>query len=449
MARDAELAKDVNRSDPEFARACASSEEVFARLEFPDEPGRRRNLLWRRTVIGTSAASDLRLPPDSGPGVSCVVTHDADPLRIRDVGGGVRLNDVPVRFATLCDGDTISIGPRRFVVRTNIEGHRTPQPFVGRFRVRELVGSGGMAWLFAAEDTATGERVAIKLLPSRHSERTLLQFRLEAKALLRLEHENVVHALRDVDETEVHAILFEFVEGINLAELVNQRGRVAWPVVCSLGEQAARGLHHVHSRGVVHRDVKPANLQVQKDGGVKLLDFGLVLLADDPDQSKLVELLPRKPMGTPDFIAPEQIRNSHEVDHRADLYALGGTLYHALTGSVPFPVQSPANKLRAHRRSMPRTIRRLVSDVPPEVESLVWRLLSKDPAERPSCGEEVADELRRFAQRQPVAFDAESLAHARSEIARRRAKSLESREPAGGVPAPLVLALEKGLARPA
>ncbi len=156
--------------------------------------------------------------------------------------------------------------------------------------------------------------------------------------------------------------------------------------------QAARGLQHAHDMGLIHRDVKPANVLVNSQGKVKLLDLGLALFSDDK-QASLTMDYNDKVLGTADYLAPEQALNSHKVDQRADIYGLGCTMYFMLTGSAPFPEGSIAQRIAKHQSTMPTDVRKLRSDCPGELEGICVKMIQKDPKFRYTTCEQVAEVL--------------------------------------------------------
>lgn len=280
--------------------------------------------------------------------------------------------------------------------------------FIDRYKILEILGVGGMGCIYVAEDIQSRQRVALKVLTTRHEVDSgmLARFRLEAKAGLRLNHPNVCRTLESGDTGAISFFAMEFVKGVSLHELIVLSGPIPWKQCCDFFMQAAAGLHHAHQRGLVHRDVKPANLLVDPEGQVKVVDFGLALLADSPDEEFSLQMIfGHDCLGTADFIAPEQSLNSSSVDCRADVYGLGCTMYVALTGTFPFPYPHTAQKLEAHRTKRARPIRELNPDVPESVQHVVEQMMRKRPEQRYQSCAEVAAALKPLAVRAPVKFD--------------------------------------------
>ncbi|OAI54336.1 hypothetical protein AYO44_03445 [Planctomycetaceae bacterium SCGC AG-212-F19] len=262
---------------------------------------------------------------------------------------------------------------------------------IGKYKVLDRLGSGGMAQVYLAEHRQMGHRVAIKVLPPAKAgdPASLERFFREARATAALNHPNIVRA-HDIDQDEgLHFLVIEYVEGSSLQELVLRHGPLHPQQVARYLRQAANGLQHAFEAGLVHRDIKPANLLVDVKGTVKILDLGLArFFADDGDN--LSQKFNEAVLGTADYLAPEQVDDSHAVDIRADIYSLGGTMYFCLTGSPPFPDGSFTQKLVWHQTRQPRPIRDVRADLPEQLLAVVDRMMAKDPAQRYQTPAEVA-----------------------------------------------------------
>ncbi len=237
--------------------------------------------------------------------------------------------------------------------------------FLGKHKLLGHLGSGGMSSVYLAEHTKMHDKRAIKVLPKSRlgNSSYLARFQLEAKAIASLNHPNIVRA-HDIDnEEDTHYIVMEYVDGADLQSIVKKKGPLPFADVADYVAQAARGLQHAHEMGLIHRDVKPANVLVNSQGKVKLLDLGLALFSDDK-QASLTMDYNDKVLGTADYLAPEQALNSHKVDQRADIYGLGCTMYFMLTGSAPFPEGSIAQRIAKHQSAMPTDVRKLRPECP-------------------------------------------------------------------------------------
>lgn len=269
--------------------------------------------------------------------------------------------------------------------------------FLGKYKLLGHIGTGGMSSVYLAEHTRLHDKRAIKVLPrTRVKDATYLaRFQLEAKAIASLNHPNIVLAYDIDNEGDVHYIVMEYVEGIDLQGLVRRDGPLPPVQAALLLAQAADGLQHAHQRGVIHRDVKPANLLLDLEGKIRLLDMGLALVS--AEEESLTVLHNENVLGTADYLAPEQALNSHQVDHRADIYGLGCTLYFLLTGRPPFPEGTLAQRIAKHQKVMPTSIRKLREDCPGELEGICVKMMQKEAKYRYQSAAEVADALRRFA----------------------------------------------------
>lgn len=273
---------------------------------------------------------------------------------------------------------------------------------VGPYEILGRLGEGGMGEVFRARHVHLGREVALKLLqPERLQDASAVaRFRREWRAVGRLRHINVATALDAGEADGLHYLAMELADGQDLARLLRRHGPLPIADACELARQAALGLAHAHAHGLAHRDVKPSNLMLTSEGLVKLLDLGLARLFDgerSPDDSLTVG---GQFVGTPDYAAPEQVEHAASVDGRADLYALGCTLYALLTARPPFhgpEHTTPFRKLQAHVHEPPPPMRGIRGDVPAGVAALLARLLAKDPALRPTAAD-VAEALAPFAR---------------------------------------------------
>ncbi len=259
-----------------------------------------------------------------------------------------------------------------------------------------------MSSVYLAEHTRMADKRAIKVLPrTRVKDATYLaRFQLEAKAIASLNHPNIVSAYDIDNEGDTHYIVMEYVQGVDLQVLVRRDGPRSPAEAALLLAQAADGLQHAHERGVIHRDVKPANILLDTNGRIRLLDMGLALVAAQ-DEESLTVVHNENVLGTADYLAPEQALNSHKVDHRADIYGLGCTLYFLLTGKPPFPEGTLAQRIAKHQREMPASIRKYRNDCPGELEGICVKMMQKEPEYRYQSAADVAEALRKFAAQAP------------------------------------------------
>lgn len=273
--------------------------------------------------------------------------------------------------------------------------------FLGKYKLLGLLGTGGMSSVYLAEHVIMHRQVAIKVLPRHRVDDSsyLARFYREAQAAAALEHGNVVRAYDIDSDGRTHYLVMEYVEGRDLQQLVKQEGPLAYQTAADYIAQAADGLSFAHGRGLVHRDMKPANLLVDRNGTVKILDMGLALFSAGSPEASLTIANDENVLGTADYLAPEQALNSHGVDHRADQYSLGCTLYFLLTGHPPFPEGTLPQRLLAHQNQQPAPIEKDRPDAPPELVAICNRMMAKKPDERYANAAEVAQVLREWLDR--------------------------------------------------
>jgi WD40 repeat protein/tRNA A-37 threonylcarbamoyl transferase component Bud32 len=277
---------------------------------------------------------------------------------------------------------------------------------LGSYVLLDKLGEGGMGAVFKARHSKLGRAVALKVIRKERlgSEAAVKRFRREIRAAAQLDHPNVVLAYDADEDGGTHFFAMELVEGTDLARLVKQRGPLPVREACDYVRQAALGLQHAFERGLVHRDVKPANLLLTAAGVVKLLDLGLARL-EVPEGGESSSTLTQEgtAMGTPDYMAPEQALRAHEADIRADLYALGGTLFSLLTGRVPFAGGSATEKLLRRQVEAAPDVRARRPDVPEPVAAVVAKLLARRPEERYQTPAELAFALADVFRARPAA----------------------------------------------
>jgi WD40 repeat protein/serine/threonine protein kinase len=282
---------------------------------------------------------------------------------------------------------------------------------LGPYVLLARLGVGGMGTVFTARHRAMGRVVALKVIsPGRLANLdTVRRFEREVRAAAQLDHPNIVHALDAGRDGETRYLVMEYVEGIDLGKRVKQNGRVPARDACDYVRQAALGLQHAWERGLVHRDIKPSNLLLSsRPGGepvVKILDFGLARVRASSPEDDASSLLTAEGavMGTPDFVAPEQIRDTHHADIRADLYSLGCTLYYLLAGRPPFPGGTLGVKLLRHQTETPEPIERFCPDPPPGLSAVLSRLMAKQPEDRYATPAEAARALTAVLSGTPLA----------------------------------------------
>ena len=305
-------------------------------------------------------------------------------------------------FALLCSGsstplphpDLLDLAPAPVDEATPPELNDHP-----RYRLLQRLGAGGMGEVYKAEHRLMRRPVALKVINKRltASPRIVERFRREMRAVALLSHPNLVQAHDAERAGALHFLVMEFIEGTDLAALVEQQGPLPVPRACDYVRQAALGLAHAHEHGLVHRDIKPQNLMLTPQGEIKVLDFGLASIATEPRGEGGLTAV-NTPMGTPDYVAPEQIRDAHSANTQADIYSLGCTLYFLLTGRPPFPEGNLGEKMAAHLQRQPESLAALCPGLPPRLIGIVNKMMAKGPASRFQSPTEVVTALGPFCQ---------------------------------------------------
>jgi len=296
------------------------------------------------------------------------------------------------------------------------------------FVIQDPLGWGGMGIVFRAIRAETGQVVALKVLSDRfrHEAGMRARFRLEAKAGKQFKHPHLIETYDSGTTEEVFGqadyVALEMFEGITLQELVALAGRLPYGAACDMISQAALGVHEIHQLGMVHRDIKPDNVLVDREGLVKVVDFGLTLadrLSYD-DEFSLSMIFGQDCLGTFDYMAPEQAVDSLHVDARADIYSLGCTLFAILASRRPYNQPNAKAVLEAHKKHPVPVLAKIVPGIPQELSDLVARMMSKSAADRPSTMLEVVEALSKFAKRKPIPFHFAEIVHERREKAKQR-----------------------------
>jgi eukaryotic-like serine/threonine-protein kinase len=270
---------------------------------------------------------------------------------------------------------------------------------LGKYKVLESLGSGGMGRVYLCEHKLMRRRVAVKILPpSKANEEAVLQrFHREARAAAAVDHPNIVHAY-DIDQQgDYHFLVMEYVDGASLQEIVKKTGPMDINRAAHYIRQSALGLEHANSMKLIHRDIKPGNILVDRGGGVKLLDMGLARFFDDTDDI-LTKKYDENVLGTADYLAPEQAVDSHEVDIRADIYSLGATFYFLLAGVAPFGEGTVAQKLLWHQTRQPKPLPSLRKEVPAALWTIIEKMMAKDRNQRYQRPGEVVEALAPWTQ---------------------------------------------------
>jgi serine/threonine-protein kinase len=286
-----------------------------------------------------------------------------------------------------------------------------------RYKILKELGAGGMGVVYKAEDRVMQRLVALKVMASHLTAKAgaVERFNKEVIAAARLEHQNIVRAYDKGEAGNLHFLVMEYLEGESLDHYVARKGPLPVHLACAFIRQAANGLQHAAEKGLTHRDIKPQNLMVLRKGQIKVMDFGLARFVRNEEEEAAAPAgrLPfgaGKPvsdpltnpnliMGTPDYLSPEQARNSHAVDHRSDIYSLGCTLYFLLTGKPPFAHESSLiDKLLGHTEGKVPSLRKARPDVPEGLIAVIKKMMAKKPDDRFQSASDVAVVLQPFTR---------------------------------------------------
>ena len=270
---------------------------------------------------------------------------------------------------------------------------------IGEYELIHPIGRGGFGTVYHGRHQKLARDVAIKLLHRQDDPERATRFEKEMMAIGRLSHPNIVSALdaRDVDGTQL--LVTELIDGCNLWELVQQSGPLPIAESCQLIGLAATGLQYIHEQNLVHRDIKPGNLMLSRKGELKILDLGLALL-DDHGHSESWDTATGQIVGTIDYLAPEQLQQSSDVDIRADIYSLGATFYWLLTGATPFGHKAstpPLVRLADISVKRPIPIHKLLPDIPRLLSQVIMSMLARNPEDRYSAPSEIAEAVAEYS----------------------------------------------------
>ena len=268
----------------------------------------------------------------------------------------------------------------------------------GRYRVEDELGRGGMARVYRGTDGVLGRPVAVKVLSPQYAQDAnfVTRFRREAQAAARLNHPNLVQVYDTGSDDGVHYIVMEYVEAKTLADYLAGGGRIMPERAVELAEAVCDALSVAHAQGVIHRDVKPANIMVTRDGQVKVTDFGIARVTTNETVEQTAAVL-----GTASYLSPEQAQGG-AIDQRSDLYSLGCVMYEMLTGQPPFTADSPVAVASKHVLEQPIPPSRLNPDVSPALDAIVMKALAKNPDNRYQSAAEMKDDLERVRRGLPV-----------------------------------------------
>ena len=261
----------------------------------------------------------------------------------------------------------------------------------GRYEIIELIGSGGMANVYKAKCHRLNRMVAVKILKSDMAENEEIRrrFRDESRAVAQLSHANIVSVYDVSSSGDTEYIVMELIDGITLKQYMERRGQMDWRESLHFIIQIMRALEHAHSRGIIHRDIKPQNIMVLRDGSVKVADFGIACLQNN------AQTLTQDALGSVHYISPEQARGEH-IDARSDIYSAGVVLYEMLTGRLPFEGDTAVSVAIQHLSSVPLAPSEIREDVPKGLELICMKAMCADINKRYASATAMLEDLESF-----------------------------------------------------
>ena len=274
--------------------------------------------------------------------------------------------------------------------------------FDKRYRIEKVIGVGGMAIVFKAEDILMNRTVAIKMLKNDMSEdsEALRRFINESKAVAMLSHENIVNIYDVSVKGNTKYIVMEYIEGITLKSFLKRKGgTLTWRETLNITEQILRALEHAHSKGVIHRDIKPQNIMLLKNGLIKVADFGIAKLPDN-DTFTLTD----KAIGTVNYISPEQATNEGPADERSDLYSVGVLMYELSCGQLPFTGDTPVSVAYKHVNDTPQHPRDIKPDMPEGLDQIIMRAMEKSPDRRFRSAKQMLSHINALKENPNIKF---------------------------------------------
>ena len=269
-------------------------------------------------------------------------------------------------------------------------------PYIGkmldnRYEILELIGRGGMANVYKAKCHRLDRLVAVKILHSDLAQNADFRRRFmdESRAVAQLSHPNIVSVYDVSCSDDIDYIVMELIDGVTLKQYMERRGQMDWREALHFITQIMRGLSHAHSRGVIHRDIKPQNIMILRDGSVRVADFGIACLADQG------QTLTQETLGSVHYISPEQARGDR-VDARSVIYSAGVVLYEMLTGKLPFQGDSAVSVAIQHLSAVPKAPRELNPDIPEALELICMKAMCANINKRYSTATEMLEDLESF-----------------------------------------------------
>ncbi|MBQ6000306.1 MAG: Stk1 family PASTA domain-containing Ser/Thr kinase [Clostridia bacterium] len=279
--------------------------------------------------------------------------------------------------------------------------HLTGKLVNNRYRIQSVIGMGGMAVVYRATDVQTGTTVAVKVLKQEFlaDEQFRVRFENESRAVSILNHKNIVKVYDVSLNDDLYYIVMEYLDGITLKQYIKQQGKLGWRESLYFLSQLLEALRHAHSKGIVHRDIKPQNIMLLADGSIKVTDFGIARFS-----STNTNTMTDKAIGSVHYISPEQVA-AERIDQRSDIYSVGITLYEMLTGELPFDAENPVSVALMQLQMSPPPPRTKNPDIPEGLEEIVLKCMEKEPGNRYPSVEALIEDVERFKQNPSIRFE--------------------------------------------
>ncbi len=379
------------------------------------------------TVLGRSSDCDIKIADAMSSRAQCEVRRDGKLFTLVDGGSrnGTYLNEKKVTERPLTFGDRIRVGEVEYLL-VKETGDVELKDLLTKYDVAEKIGEGGMGIVYRATQKSMGRQVALKVLSPKYAARPRFvdQFIDEARAAGKLNHPNIVQVHDVGTENGIHYFSMELVEGRTCMEILREQGSFTIGETLEIALQIGKALEYAHNQRRIHQDIKPDNIMIASSSGVKLADLGISKSFDEV----ATEGASRRVMGTPHYMAPEAAM-AKKIDHRVDIYSLGATLYHLLSGKPPFSGTSATDVLKAHVMEPLPPLQELNPDVPDDIVAMIERMMAKNPDDRYLTATAIVDEVRRLQT--GLGLGTERIASSDTMILRRLARG---GDPSGAAP---------------
>lgn len=355
---------------------------VFHLFDMSDTPSTSVDSVIGRLVVEKGLATQAEVE-------QCVMLAESAAHDGKDVGG---LAGVLVAKGIVTRGQIQRLKPELDEQKSNRQ--------IPGYQMLAKLGAGAMATVYKAKQLSLDRIVAIKVLPQKHSKdpNFIQRFYDEGKAAAKLNHANIVAAYDVGQAGEYHYFVMEYVDGRTVYDDISSKGAYNEAEALKITTKVAEALNHAHAQGFIHRDVKPKNIMITNDGTVKLADMGLARAVSDREAA---EAEAGKAYGTPYYISPEQIRGEIEIDFRADIYALGATAYHMVTGRVPFEGANPSAVMRKHLSEELVPPDHINESLSPGFSEIIEICMAKSPKKRYSTTEDLLHDLQAVSRGEP------------------------------------------------